>query len=152
MTGSPEDAADLTQEAFRKAFKNWDRFGGRSETVTWLYSILVNCVRDWARKKALRTAEPLDEWDIVAVGGGQGDLHGLDRLQKDEQLMVLREAISKLTPTLRSAFAPCVLDGYTYEETASLLNVPVGTVASRVGSARKQLFAVMRETFSEAQS
>jgi RNA polymerase sigma-70 factor (ECF subfamily) len=148
MTGTLDDAAELTQQAFCRALSNWDQFDGKGLPTTWLHSILVNCVRDWGRRTSLRTRQTLDEWDIIPARDSED--HMLTRLERHEQLATLRAAIEELSPKLRCAFVAAVLDGYSYEEVADLLNVPKGTVASRVNAARERLSAVMRKAYPEA--
>jgi len=147
LTGSPEDAADVTQQAFYQALGRWDRFDGGALRTTWLYQILVNCVRDWARRR-MRRGQTVDLWTVAALP--QTDSSPGDRLARREEVQRLREAIADLQADLRVAFVATVLDGYTYEEAAELLSVPVGTVASRVHGARKHLQGVMQQAFPEA--
>ncbi len=147
MTGNEEEAADLTQQAFCKAITNWDTFNNRSRATTWLHRILVNCVKDHARRRALRNAEPLDEWALVEAGNGDG--HAIERLHRNEQLEHLRRTIEDLSGTLREAFVVTIIDGYTYQEASELLDVPVGTIASRVNAARKQVNALMQRAYPE---
>ena len=66
LTGSEHDARDLTQQAFYKALSNWHRFEFHSSPLTWLHTILMNCIRDRLRRQAVRQAEPLDEWTLSA--------------------------------------------------------------------------------------
>ena len=145
LTGSPDRAAELTQEAFCRALDRWDDFDGRALPTTWLHQILMNCLRDGLRRQAVRTAVPLEEWSLAA---------GLDcppeQAERREQLEALREAIANLPATLRGAFVATVVDGYTYEEAAELLSVPAGTIGSRVHEARKHVQAAMQRAFPEA--
>jgi len=147
LSGSREDASDLTQEAFRKAFLRWEDFDGRSRATTWLHGILVNCVRDWARRRSVRRAEELKEWDLPAEArdGNQST----DRLDREEELRFLREAIDELDDKLRRPFVAAVLDGYTYDEIADLLSIPVGTVGFRVHQARQEVRRQMLRLFPE---
>lgn len=131
LTGSEEDAADLTQQAFCQALGHWDRFDGRCMPTTWLHRILLNVVRDHVRRRAVRAAEPLDAWVLHAVDGAAAQ-----NADRNERLARLRGMIQTLPEPIRLAFVATVLDGYSYRETAGLLNVPVGTVASRVSLAR----------------
>ena len=147
MTGSLHHAADLTQLAFCKAIDGWDRFQHQSSPTTWLHRILMNCIRDWARRNAVREVESLDEW-APRVIPAQGET-APQQVQKNEELEFLRKAIANLSDGVREAFTATVLDGYAYEDAAQLLNVPVGTIASRVYAARKQIHAVMRQAFPE---
>jgi RNA polymerase sigma-70 factor (ECF subfamily) len=146
MTGSHDDASDLTQQAFLKALGRWDSFNGQSLPTTWLHRILVNCVSDWRRKRLSGPAQAIDEWALVMVVDGNATRSQPDM---DEPMQRLRRAIDDLPPVLRSAFVATVVDGYTYEEAAGVLKVPVGTVGSRVHEARRQLRTVMQRDFPE---
>lgn len=157
LTGNAEDAADLTQQAFCQALGNWGRFDGGVRPTTWLHTILVNCVRDWARRRAVRAAEPLDEWAIAAsadgVCRGAGPASREDdpsaAAERAEQLARLRRAIDRLPSQIRPSFALTVLDGYSYKEASEILSLPVGTVASRVHAARQALRAALEATHPE---
>lgn len=147
MTGNAADAADLTQEAFYRALKNWGSFDGGALPTTWLHQILINSVRDWARRRSRQVHEPFRALSAVAAKGSNGE--PAEQLERRERLARLREAIEELPEVLRPAFAVTVLDGHTYEQAAELLSVPTGTIASRVHEARKLLRAAMRESFPE---
>ena len=148
LTGNREDSSDLTQQAFCKALSCWEQFDGRCQPATWLHGILVNCVRDWFRKKTLRSTEVLPEWSLVdastAYNGTDGDIDQRERLEH------LRQAIEVLPEKIRRAFIAAVLDGYTYKEISEMLSVPVGTIAHRVYKARRSLRITMLERFPEA--
>jgi RNA polymerase sigma-70 factor (ECF subfamily) len=143
LTGSHDAASDLAQEALCKAVGKWDQFDGRSLPTTWLHRILVNCVNDWRRREAANPAGPLDEWALMQVQDKTGDAGQAFDLR--EGVDSLRHAIDELPVTLRAAFVITMMDGYTYEEAAELLSVPVGTIGSRVYEARKKLKAIMQD-------
>jgi len=148
MTGSHNDASDLTQQAFLKALKNWDGFNGQSLPTTWLHRILVNCVTDWRRKRSTSPQQALDEWTLVMAEGNST----VGEQEMEEPMQHLRRAIDELPKTLRSAFVSTVVDGYTYDEAAGVLKVPVGTIGSRVHEARRRLRTVMQQNFPEGLS
>jgi len=137
----------MTQQAFYKALRQWARFDGSALATTWLHRILVNCVRDWARRRAVRAHLPIDEWALGLSDNPTTD--AAHRADQRERLATLREAIRRLPDPLRCAFTATVLDGYTYQQAAELLSVPLGTVASRVYGARSQLATTMQELFPE---
>ena len=147
MTGSVEDAGELTQQAFCKAFARWSQFDGRALPTTWLHSILINCVRDWVRQKAVRGPEDPRDWALSRAS--DPGRHGHQKLAWEEQLVGLREEIGNLPETLQAAFVVVVLDGYTYRQAAELLSVPVGTIGSRVCDARNRLRQTMQRRFPE---
>lgn len=150
MTGSADDATDLTQQTFCRAIRRWDQFQGEALPTTWLHKILVNCVRDWARRRSVRSGEVHDEWAISAAPAADQQAH--DALERHEQLARLRGAIAELPDHLRVALVATVIDGYTYDEAAQLLDVPIGTVASRVHEARKRLTTMMKSAFGEVRT
>ena len=150
MTGNAEVAGDLTQQAFCKALGKWELFEGNVLPTTWIHQILINCVRDWARRKSVHEDSILNEWDLATVADPQE--HPPERLERQEELAHLRSAISNLPQIVRPAFVATILDGYSYQEAAELLSVPVGTIASRVYQARRQLNTAMRQRFPEVES
>ena len=147
LTGRFADAADVTQEAFSKALASWDRFDGGVLPTTWLHTILVNCVRDWARRQRARPSVRLEPWALAAPDGDAGD----GRLARQEELAALRAAVEDLSEPLRQAFVATVIDGYRYEEAAEMLGVPVGTVASRVYQARAKVRDAVLHVFGGVQ-
>jgi RNA polymerase sigma-70 factor, ECF subfamily len=148
LTRSADDAADLTQQTFYQALRGWDRFDGKVRPTTWLHAILLNCVRDWARRRAARPVEPLDEWSVPAAERSPGT--PLEAVERSEEGARLRAAIDALPAPIRQAFAATVLDGYTYQEASELLSSPIGTIASRVYEARRRLREAMPDAISEA--
>ena len=141
-------AAELTQQAFCKALSQWNQFDGDALPTTWIHKILVNCVRDWGRRMRIRTNEVFDKWALISASNDDSDPP--DCLARQEELVHLRLVIEGLSPTLRRAFVATVLDGHTYREASDLLSVPVGTIASRVYEARRQIGSKMRKRFSGA--
>ena len=148
LTGNYADAADLTQEAFAKALAAWESFQRGGLRTTWLHQILINCVRDWARRRAIRAAGPLDESELRLAG--RPDEGGASRLEAYEQLGAVRAAIEGLPARVRHAFVMTALDGYSYRQAADILGVPEGTVASRVHQARQRLQNMVLESLDEA--
>lgn len=145
LTGSEHDADDLTQQAFFKALNNWGQFQARSGRLAWMFTILMNCTRDFFRRNRVRAAEPLDEW-ALPVSAGFDDCVAEDA-QRREELAELRKSIEQLSPTIRQTFVATVLDGYSYEQAAEMLAIPVGTISSRVHQARQELKATMTRLF-----
>lgn len=146
LTGNEADAADMAQQAFCQAWQRWESFDGRCLRSTWLYRILVNCIRDWARRQEVRRSEPLDEWAIRTPAClDRGD----DAVERQEQLACLAAAIDRLEDDLRRPLIATVLDGYTYDEVAEMLSIHAGTVASRIHRARGIVGEALRQAFGE---
>jgi len=147
LTGSYEDAADLTQQAFSKALAAWESFEEGGLRTTWLHQILINCVRDWARRKAVRTTAPLQKYQLH-LADRSGDC-GAERMEAGEELAALRAAIEDLPADAQHAFVMTVIDGYSYREAAEIMAVPEGTIASRVHHARNRLRTTIQRRFDE---
>jgi RNA polymerase sigma factor (sigma-70 family) len=140
LTGNAEDA-------FCKALGTWDRFDGAALATTWLHQILLNCVRDWVRRRAVRNAPQVEEWDLLPAIDDAPE--GRERIEKQEEGAAVRSAVEGLPAGVRSALVATVIDGYSYSEAAELLQVPVGTIASRVYRARTLLRAAMGDATEE---
>jgi RNA polymerase sigma-70 factor (ECF subfamily) len=145
QTGNHEDASDLTQQAFCKALMNWRDFQGQCLPTTWLHRILCNCVIDWRRRRSgnEETGE-ISFWESLAAE------ETVPQVETQEQIHCLRREISGLDSSLRGAFVATVIDGYSYEEAAELLAIPVGTVGSRVYQAKQLLTERMKRKFKES--
>jgi len=131
LTGDDADAADAAQEAFLDAFRNLDRFDEAREFYPWFYVLLRNrCFKQRARFRDRAGASELVD-RAASDGGSREDVHdlrtALDRLgSEDRELIVLKH-----------------LDGWTYDELAERLEIPRGTVMSRLYHARQRLLAQM---------
>lgn len=140
LVDSPDDAADVVQDAFLNAYQSLHAFKGDAEFFTWLYRIAFNGAISLKRKKrptgSLDAAggdhgyEPPDPSDYVRTG------HALERTEEDE---LLYAALARLSPEHREVLTMKDLDGLRYEEMAELLAVPVGTIRSRLHRARLEL-------------
>ena len=116
MTGNSEDAADMTQETFIKAFNSLQSFRGDSKFSVWLYRIATNVCLDFLRS---RNRKPTVSLSV--------ERRGLDALSPEyRQILLLRE-----------------IQGLSYEEISQVLSLEVGTVKSRIFRARKRLCAFL---------
>jgi RNA polymerase sigma-70 factor (ECF subfamily) len=136
----PEQALDITQEAFIKAYRALPRFRGDSAFYTWLYRIAVNTAKNHL---AAQRRRPMDN-ELDLQDPEQYDLHArLKDTDTPEALSISREmkesveqAIQSLPDDLRTAIILRELDGMSYEEIAETMECPVGTVRSRIFRAR----------------
>ncbi len=147
----PLDAEDVVQETFLRAWRGLSGFRGESSLKTWLYSIALNRVRDrrgtLARLRALFDAEGPggDGPDFSLVDGlADGGLTPEENAARAEERRRLRKAIAALPEEFRLAVVLRDLEGLSYEEVASVLEVPVGTVRSRLARGR----AILKEALS----
>jgi RNA polymerase sigma factor (sigma-70 family) len=144
MTGSFEDAEDIAQQTFMKAFVGLPRFQGRSSFSTWLTSIAVNEARMWIRKRS-RLREVLhpgvgDEGDIappLEIADSRPDPESIC-FQK-ERRSVLFSGVTQLRTPLRSALEVCDLREESTAATALLLGITVSAVKSRRSRGRAAL-------------
>ena len=147
MLRNREDALDVVQETFTKAFQSLDRFKGDASFYTWTYRIAVNLCIDHQRREAkmpLAIPEPrvggdraVDPVTLLVDGAEQGD--PFQRTLDSEIAGRLSTAIAELTPEHRAVILLREVDGLSYEEISRVLDCPKGTVMSRLHYARRQL-------------
>jgi len=150
MVRNPEDAREILQETFVRAFRNLDGFKGESSFYTWIYRIAMNLAIDHQRRGGKR---PLVEFDDNvgvkedAVGEGSATL-GIDpfkNVRSRELGKKIFEAIESLTPDHRAVILLREIDGLSYEEISEVLDCSLGTVMSRLHYARKKLQSRLQE-------
>ncbi len=141
LVGNREDAEDLAQEALAKAYFKLDSFAGRSSFFTWLYRITVNLSISKRRKRRIESTH-----HAVALDDAPPPIteqQGVDRIETEEQLDRLRLAITQLEEDRRSVLVLRDVEGMDYGEIAEILNIPKGTVRSRLHRARGDLKDIM---------
>lgn len=137
MLRDREAALDATQETFITVFRKADRFAGRSAFGTWLYRVAVNTCYDAIRKAQRRRTEPLPEITDPA------DDSALDDLASVELRPDIEAALADLPEEYRSAVVLADLEGLALQTVSEILEVPVGTVKSRVFRGRRLLAAAL---------
>jgi RNA polymerase sigma-70 factor (ECF subfamily) len=146
LVGNAEDAQDAVQEAFLNAYQSLESFKGDSLFFTWLYRIAVNTAISLKRKhRALLHLEgdratPLDPVDDSPVSRPG---HGMEQA---EEGMRVQEALNRLSPEHRAVLVLKDMEGQKYEAMAELLNVPIGTIRSRLHRARLELRELLEKT------
>jgi len=144
--GDSWDAADVTQEAFVKAFKNLDSFKGEARFGTWLHRIVVNAAYDHLRR---HRPEPMDSEILDDLSGPAGPAavvaSGRDGIDPavDGLSAPLRNALMSLNEAFRFTIVLCDLLGFPYSEAAEILGVQEGTIKSRIFRAREALAAAL---------
>ncbi len=149
MTGNPEDASDMTQEAFIKAYNSLQSFRGDSKFSVWLYRIASNVCLDFLRS---RNRKPTVSLSVEDDAGEETQLDVADESQSPELLLersLTRDAVQRglqaLPPDYRQILLLREIQGLSYEEIADVLRIEVGTVKSRIFRARKRLCAFLVE-------
>lgn len=137
-------AYDVTQETFLKLYRTLRKFRGQSRLSSYLYRIATNAGIDAVRKRA-QHPQGIGESqaDLLTVESRQEDGDSLDA---EEIKAAFQAALQRVDPAFRAAFALVDLDGLSYEEAASRLELPLGTVKSRVFRARAQLRELLSGT------
>ena len=143
MTGNSEDAADMTQEAFIKAYNSLQAFRGDSKFSVWLYRIVSNVCLDFLRSKNRR---PTVSLSVEDDDGEDTQLDVADESQSPELLLdrkltrdSVRRGLDSLPPDYRQILLLREMQGLSYDEIAQALGLEVGTVKSRIFRARKKL-------------
>lgn len=145
LTSNREDAADLTQEAFIKAFQAIHRFAGDSSFFTWLYRIAINSTLGHLRKQRVRSFFSLDKVDeddrpTADVIAALTDHRGADRDAYVRELQEkLNEAMQKLSIKHRTVVTLFEIDGLSHQEIAEIMDCSEGTVRSRLHYAKQLL-------------
>ena len=137
-----EDALDVAQEAFIRAYQAIGSFRGQSAFYTWLFRITVNVAADRARQRAAQGrafgTERVEEgdWDRTLVDRGAAPDDAAARAEERERI---RRALATLPEHHRTIIMLSDLEGLSYREIAEVLDIPMGTVMSRLHNARKRL-------------
>lgn len=149
MVGNSEDAADMSQEAFIKAYNSLNSFRGDSKFSVWLYRIVSNVCLDFIRSRKRKQTVSLSVEDD---NGEDVELDIADDTQSPERLMdkqltrdAVRRGLASLPPGQRQILLLREIQGLSYDEIAEVLNVEAGTVKSRIFRARKKLSAFLLE-------
>ena len=136
----PEEAQDVAQEAFIKAYKALGRFRGDSAFYTWLYRIAINTAKNYLVASGRRPPKSdIDAQDAEQYDGATGlkEYATPERLLlRDEIQDSIAKAIDELPDELRTAITLRELEGLSYEEIAQTMDCPIGTVRSRIFRAR----------------
>jgi RNA polymerase sigma-70 factor (ECF subfamily) len=151
MVHNQDDALEIAQETFVKAYENLAQFKGESSFYSWLYRIAFNLAIDFQRREQRRPTVPLEE----RPGGGGEDIEQPpgDRLPDDPFKRIeskevgerVLEAISELTPDHKAVILLREVEGLSYEEISRVMQCSKGTVMSRLHYARKKLQSKLRD-------
>lgn len=137
------DAQDVTQEAFLKAYRALPNFRGDSAFYTWLYRIAVNTAKNYLAIQSRRSGEAEQDFSEIEQIEGNSVLKDQATpehiLLKDEIEATVISAIEKLPDDLRTAITLREIEGLSYEEIATVMDCPIGTVRSRIFRAREAI-------------
>jgi RNA polymerase sigma-70 factor, ECF subfamily len=149
LTENAEEARDLTQETFLRAFQSIGHFRGESDLRTWIYRIAINQARNRWRWWRRRRRDATVSLDAPEFGGGRLGLiatlksNTIRDPEQDtlfnERERALKKALSSLKRVYREAVVLRDIEGFAYEEIATTLEISVGTVKSRLARGRQEL-------------
>ena len=150
MTSNHEDANDLLQDVFAKAFRSIKGFRGKSSFYTWIHSIAVNMTINFLKKRGRRFQMSLDDVDLniqndkefIELTASSSPVREADLGELQQKL---NEAMLKLSPEHRAVVTMFDIQGMPHAEISKILGVSEGTVRSRLFYAHRQLQAYLEE-------
>jgi RNA polymerase sigma-70 factor (ECF subfamily) len=154
MTGSREEAEDLVQDTYARAFRSWRSYQPGTNLRAWLHRILANTFINSYRKKRREPLQALgtdfhEDWQIgtdpLAAPARSAESEALDRLADSEILGALRD----LPEEFKVAVYLADIEGYPYREIAEIMGTPIGTVMSRLHRGRRQLRDLLEDYAGE---
>jgi RNA polymerase sigma-70 factor (ECF subfamily) len=146
LVGNAEDAQDVVQDSFLNAYQSLDSFKGDSRFFTWLYRIAVNTAISHKRKQRV----------VLSIDGGrhgENNVQPMDvseysrpgeALERADEERRIQHALSRLSPEHRAVLVLKDMEGQKYEAMAEVLQVPIGTIRSRLHRARAELRDLLR--------
>ncbi|HEX5486572.1 MAG TPA: sigma-70 family RNA polymerase sigma factor [Limnobacter sp.] len=136
-----EMVEDLLQQTHIAAFRSWERFRGESKPETWLFGIAMNLVRN-SRVRDVYANRMVDdsEEQLMSIPTDPSE-EPVEILQRAQQMGLLKEAIASLPVRMQEAVQLVFLEGVSYQDAAIELDLPIGTIRSRLSRARDLLRA-----------
>lgn len=141
MAGNAADGDDLMQATVERALRRADQFEPGTRLDSWMYRIAQNIHIDGARA-ARRRGTAIDVDALLGIAGSDGR----ETVENRSQLSAAQRALQALPDDQRAVFALVVIEGRSYRDTAETLEVPVGTVMSRLARARARIALCLGET------
>lgn len=150
LTSNPEEAADVVADAFVRVNNALPNFKGQSAFTTWLYRILTNCFLDLRKKEKSRQALSLESALQTADGELERQVEDdsptpYDRAEMGERESAVQLAVEQLPEYQRAMIIMYHGEGLAYEEIAEALDLPIGTVKSRLNRARLSLREILAD-------
>lgn len=149
LVGNREDARDLSQEAFIKAYQTRERFDEDRPFYPWLYRILKNHCLNFIKRGMKHTSSLYYDGNPDRERFASSQSTPLEQLERDERNRVVRVAVDMLSDDHREIIVLKSFKGHSYQEIADLLEIPMGTVMSRLYYARKALKTIIEHVETE---
>ncbi|WP_141916767.1 sigma-70 family RNA polymerase sigma factor [Klugiella xanthotipulae] len=155
MTKNPQDAQDLVQETFTKAYASFGSYRDGTNLKAWLYRIMtnsyINSYRKRQREPYLGAIDELEDWQLgdaqstTASGSRSAEAEAIDRMPES----VVKNALNAISEDFRMAVYLADVEGFSYQEIADIMKTPVGTVMSRLHRGRRLLRDLLSEYAAE---
>ncbi|KAB0639693.1 RNA polymerase subunit sigma [Burkholderia stagnalis] len=151
LARNDQDAQDIVQDAYVRAFRFIGRFDG-DDARAWLLRIVRNVFCTWYRQNRRRAAGSLslDDEDAVPEPSDEGQSSPEALMMRDQDRRQVVAALDSLSVEHREVIVLREIEGLSYKEIASIVGVPIGTVMSRLGRGRRQLAAILTDLGQEA--
>jgi RNA polymerase sigma-70 factor (ECF subfamily) len=156
MVHNEQDAWDLAQDSFLKAWRSIGRFRSQSSFYTWIYRIVMNVTIDWLRKKHVKAGEAEfdDAIHLTQIEPASKTVPKTEALphqvmEQGEIRVRIEKAIGQLSPEQRAVILMKEIDEMQYHEIAEALGCSIGTVMSRLFYARKKLQNLLRDVYEK---
>ena len=148
VIGRDEDARDVVQETFLRAFRALPGFKGQAKFSSWLYRIALNLCRDWIRRrKRTPVVDAPEGVDIIELAAEQGPVESIeDLVARREMSRVVADGMRQLPEEQRTAIVLKEYHGLTFQEIADMIGCPLSTVKTRV----YQGLAVLRRELAKS--
>ncbi len=151
MLGDEQDALDISQEAYLRAWRSLGAFGEHSTFCSWMYAITRNVCVDFLKKRQSSSTVPLT---YGSSDGDEAELQISDseeelpekQYEKKERRTLVREAIQSLPENQREVLVLYDIEGYSYADISRMLDIEEGTVKSRLWRARENLRKILKKT------
>lgn len=148
LTRNPEEASDIVAEAFVRIYNALHNFKGQSAFSTWMYRILTNCFLDIRKRERVRPATSLEATLQTEDGEMERQIEDPGRtphqeLERNEREMRVERAVSELPEYQRAMIVMYHAEMMSYEDIAAALDLPIGTVKSRLNRARLSLREIL---------
>ena len=143
--GSRSDAEDAAQDTFVHLARKAGQFRGDSKWSTFVYRVAVNACRDLQRREGRRPHVPVADVTDAQLGAGVTPDTAPDEMTGRETALMVQAALDHLDDLSRTLIVLCAIEGLSYPEAAGILDMPVGTIKSRVFRARAQLAELLTD-------
>jgi len=157
MTNNPQDADDLTIEAFGKAFKNLRQYTPEFAFSTWLFKIASNNCIDFIRKRkmnesvSINLSDPLETGDVLADTLPANSRTPEEEIIRQQKIEALRDIVNKLKPHYKKLIELRYYQELSYEEISLEMDLPIGTVKAQLFRAREFLYHILKNRHDKFQ-